>query len=276
MGPKCSLIPFLEPAQLFFICVQACLVRVILMVSCEIDDASTTVGTPIAITGTPCFPRQPQPAVVANARARLYSVSVSCMVVLIRPARREAKASMAITAAGSTRSTSPRSISNVSTPVVPERLGLLPLPAAWVAYEFRQMLRNWRVTNVFSTTRGPSDPAYKAVSQPHNQYTFPTPPSGSRRASSPIAFRPFLTCRIALRERRRLNGDIPAMVYPALGSIYFLHLNTRYGRVSMFSSCSETPAISGLISRASRARSYNIPGFDHPDAPSIHPLLDAV
>ena len=95
------------------------------IVSLAIVTASTTVGTPIAITFTPrlssfiCFLLFPTPA------PGDMPVSPICIVVLTLSTRLAASASIHITTSGLTLSTVPLIISTVSTPVIPRTPGAI-------------------------------------------------------------------------------------------------------------------------------------------------------
>ena len=144
--------------------------------------ASTTVGTPTAITGTPSVSR-------SNAQRRLPTpepgqmpVSDSCTALHSRSRRRAARASTAMTMAGSTRWTSPATASADSTPVVPST------PVRITATErkpenCRGMERSrCRVTSTLSAARGPT--ASGVMAGLPNPTTSAGPSAGSRARSS--------------------------------------------------------------------------------------------
>ena len=97
--------------------------------SWEIVVANTTSGTPMAITGTPSVSRSSPVRLLPTPAPGLMPVSVSCTVVLMRAARREASESTAMTRSGLQCSTTPRTISIVSTPVTPSTPGATALTA---------------------------------------------------------------------------------------------------------------------------------------------------
>ena len=85
--------------------------------------ASTTVGTPMAITGTPSVSLFSGERLLPMPAPGFIPVSESCIVEFMRLMLLAARASMATTASGFTFSTIPFIISAVSMPVIPSTPG---------------------------------------------------------------------------------------------------------------------------------------------------------
>ena len=118
---------------------------------------STTVGTPMAMTGTPnvsslsIFRLLPTPAPGARP------VSESCIAALMRLVFLAANASMAMTRSGCIFSTMPLTISPVSMPVMPITPGLTAATGRTVcAISSGKVSRRCRVTSIRETTLGPN------------------------------------------------------------------------------------------------------------------------
>ena len=113
----------------------------------------------------------------------MMPVSLSCTVAQTRPHRREARASMASTRAGRTSSTSPRTASADSTPVVPST----PVRKAATGRNPANCLgmaeSKCRVISTLSRARGPTaSGVMAALPRP----TTRTAPSGGSRAFSSV------------------------------------------------------------------------------------------
>ena len=168
--------------------------------------ASTTVGMPMANTGTPnvswsraarWFPT-PEPGVMP--------VSLSCTVAHTRPTRREARASTAMTRAGCTSATSPRTASADSTPVVPRTpvrctaTGRNPAKCQGCA------VMRCRVTRTLSAARGPT--ASGVMARLPRPMTSTGPVSGSSSFSCPPTARTARSKKSAFRCQKVVRSMV--------------------------------------------------------------------
>ena len=120
--------------------------------------AYTTIGTPIAITGIPSDSWLSSDLVFPTPEPGLIPESQSCTVLLIRAARLEANASIAIIASGLTLSTTPLTTSIVSTPVIPSTPGAMAHEAGTSPSNASGMYcLICLVICTFDTTSGPSE-----------------------------------------------------------------------------------------------------------------------